>query len=139
MSRLNLGLARLALIGLLVMVGSSGLDVAQSNDATGPAGTGALAGRVSLWPSAPVERSGVPAPRRPAPGAKIMVYGPGHQEIAAVTTDEEGDFRVQLPPGTYLVELAPDRRGFTKNLPATVTITSGQETHLQILLDTGLR
>ena len=142
MSSHTLRIARLALICLMVLAGCPGLDAGtQSPDGARSelAGTGALAGSVTLWPASPVERPGVPTPRRPAPGVKIMIYGPERQEITSVTTKDQGEFRVHLPPGTYLVEMAPDKRGFTKNLPATVTITPGQETRLNILLDTGLR
>jgi len=142
MGSLTLRIARLALIGLMVLAGGPGLDAgAQSPDGARSerAGTGALAGSTMLWPASPVERPGVPTPSGPAPGVKIMIYGPGRREITSVTTNGQGEFRVHLPSGTYLVEMAPDKRGFTKSLPATVTISPGQETRLTILLDTGLR
>jgi hypothetical protein len=69
-----------------------------------------------------------------------MIYGPGRQEIATVLTDQAGQYRLNLPPGSYLIEMAAAKgRGFTKDLPATVTITQGQETRLDIRIDTGIR
>ena len=101
---------------------------------------GALAGRVSLGPVSPVERPGAAPSRLPAPGIKLLIYGPDRQEIAAVTTDKAGQYRVDLPPGAYRLELAPrPGREFTKDLPATVTITPGRETRLDIHLDTRMR
>ena len=45
-----------------------------------------------------------------------------------------------LPPGTYRVEVGPlTGIEFTKDLPATVTVTAGQETRLDVHIDTGLR
>ena len=76
----------------------------------------------------------------PAPGVKLLIYNPARQEIASVITDETGHYRLPLPPGPYLIELAPGQgRVFSKDLPARVTITRGQETRLNLHLDTGLR
>ncbi len=101
---------------------------------------GTLTGAITLGPVSPVERPGIKPALVPAPGVKLLILTPARQEIAAVTTDAGGQFRVDLPPGTYQVKMAP-RKGkeFTKDLPATVTITPGQETRLDIRLDTGIR
>lgn len=57
-----------------------------------------------------------------------------------VVTDDRGAYHVNLPAGTYRIEMAPLTQGmFTKDLPATVTITEGKETRLDILVDTGIR
>jgi hypothetical protein len=137
MSSLTLRLTRLTLISLLALTLCPSLAAGARSQ---PAEMGVLAGSVSFWPGAPVEQRGRPAPRRPAPGVKLMIYGPGRQEIAAVTTDQQGEFRLPLPSGTYRVEMAPLKgRLFTKDLPASVVITPGRETRLPILLDTGLR
>ena len=45
-----------------------------------------------------------------------------------------------LPSGTYCVTMAPlGPLGLTKDIPATVIITAGQATRLDIRIDTGLR
>lgn len=88
----------------------------------------------------PLQGPGMPPATAPAPGLKLVIYGPGRQEITSVLTDEGGTYQVKLPPGTYLIEMAPEKGlGFTKDLPATVIITQGQETRLNIRLDTGIR
>jgi hypothetical protein len=103
-------------------------------------GLGTLTGYVTLWPASPVARPGSEPAPRPAPGVKLLVYGPAREEIAAVVTDGAGQFRVDLLPGIYQLEMGP-RKGkeFIKDLPATVTITPGQETRLDLRLDTGMR
>jgi|GEM_PF-4183220 hypothetical protein len=103
-------------------------------------GRGTLSGRVTLWPVSPAERPGsTPAPR-PAAGIKLQVYGPFHEEVAALTTDADGQFRVDLPPGLYQLVMALGQgKAFTKDLPAMVTIARGQESRLDIRLDTGMR
>lgn len=101
---------------------------------------GTLTGAVTLGPVSPVQGPGSKPAQVPAPGVKLLVYTSARQEAAAVTTDAAGQFRCDLPPGTYRLEMVP-RKGkeFTKDLPATVTITPGQETRLDIRLDTGMR
>jgi hypothetical protein len=128
---------------LVVLAGVVSLpwgSYADAGSKTQAAGMGTLTGYVTLWPASPVARPGSEPAPRPAPGVKLLVYGPAREEIAAVTTDAAGRFRVDLLPGTYLLEMGP-RKGkeFTKDLPATVTITPGQETRLDLRLDTGIR
>jgi hypothetical protein len=66
--------------------------------------------------------------------------GPGAQESRVAVTDQEGHYRLSLPPGSYRVEMGPlPPMQFTKDLPATVTITVGQETRKNIRIDTGMR
>jgi hypothetical protein len=57
-----------------------------------------------------------------------------------MVTDVDGSFAIAVPPGTYRVtmETRPGM-GMAKNLPATVTVKSGQRTRFDIHLDTGLR
>ena len=136
--RINLTLICLALlVGLLSLAGSG-----QAAGGAEPpsAGMGTLTGLVTRWPTSPVQGPGLPPAAAPAPGVKLVVYGPGRQEVATVLTGQAGQYRLNLPPGSYLIEMAPEKgRGFTKDLPATVTITQGQETRLNIRIDTGIR
>ncbi len=103
-------------------------------------GMGTLTGSVTLGPVSPVQRPGGPPAGIPAAGVKLLILSPTRQEIASVTTNAAGQFRVDLPAGTYRVEMVP-RKGkeFTKDLPAIVTIIPGQEQRLDIRLDTGMR
>ncbi len=135
--------ANVPLICLALLVGLLGLAAgSRAGDGARPpsAGMGALTGLVTRGPTSPVQGPGLPAAAAPAPGVKLVVYGPGRQEVATVLTGQAGQYRLQLPPGSYLIELAPDKgRGFSKDLPATVTITQGQETRRNLRIDTGMR
>ncbi len=125
------------LVGLLGLAGGS-----QADESAQPpvAGMGSLSGRVTRGPLSPLQGPGMPPATAPAPGVKLVVYGPGRQEITSVQTDAGGQYHLNLPPGTYLIEMAPEKGlGFTKDLPATVSITEGQATRLNIRLDTGIR
>ena len=105
-----------------------------------PAGIGLLTGRLTRGPASPVGGPGIKSSEAPASGLKLLIYNPARQEIASIITGESGHYRLPLPPGPYLIELAPGQgRVFSKDLPARVVITPGQETRLNLRLDTGLR
>lgn len=109
-------------------------------------GSGLLAGRVTVGPLPP--GGGGPRPPGPVPGgsrapvvgATIIVSQPGGTAVQSAVTDARGEYAVSVPAGTYRVTMdIPPNRGFTKDLPATVTITAGKETRLDIRIDTGIR
>ena len=103
-------------------------------------GIGVLVGRVTSGPMFPVEGISDFRARAPVPGARIIISGLDGHVIKSVQTDDEGGYSISLPPGTYRIEMAPlARTWFTKDLPATVTITEGQESRLDIRIDTGIR
>jgi hypothetical protein len=59
--------------------------------------------------------------------------------VATARTDSDGLYRLTLPPGQYRVERGKTFRGATKDLPVTVTVSDGQQTRLDITIDTGIR
>src|SRR5574337_972284 len=103
------------------------------------AATGRLTGRATRGPMSPVERKDMPRPYEPADGIKFLILTTSGQEIQSVVTDKQGNYRVDLPPGTYRVEMPQSPLGWTKDLPTEVTIAENEETRLDIRLDTGLR
>jgi carboxypeptidase family protein len=104
-----------------------------------PSQTGILAGRVTRGPLSPVERPGVPG-RAGVPGAKVIVSTSDGQDVASAMTDAQGRYSIGLPVGTYRVTMAPPGgAGFSKDVPATVSIAEGQETRLDLLIDSGIR
>lgn len=124
---------------LLAACAHGGGELAQVRMAEAQSGMGVLTGTVVLWPVTPTERPGMPS-TAPAPGVRIVVSGPDGREIQSMLTSAAGLYRTSLPPGPYQVMIPqlpiPQR---TKDLPATVTISAGQETRLDIKIDTGLR
>jgi hypothetical protein len=76
----------------------------------------------------------------PVAAASIGIAPVGSSHIWRAMTGVEGNFAIAVPPGTYVVTMkARPGMGMAKNLPATVTVKSGQKTRLDIHLDTGLR
>ncbi len=108
-------------------------------DTTTPA-MGVLSGRVTRGPLSPVEVPGMPRRPNQVAGARIEIERQGTARAQFVETNSNGEYRVLLPPGIYKITI-PSLYGamFTKDLPATVTIVSGQQTLLDIHLDTGIR
>ena len=108
-----------------------------------PEETGVLQGHVTIGPLVPVVQEGVPEPT-PAPevyaSRQIVVYASdGQTEVARVQIDGKGDYRVELPVGTYVVDVNHAGIDMAKDLPKTVEIESGQTTRLDVDIDTGIR
>jgi hypothetical protein len=124
---------------LLAACAHGGGELTQVSTAEAQSGMGELTGTVVLWPVTPAERPGMPS-TAPAPGVRIVVSGPDGREVRSMLTDAAGLYRTSLPPATYQVTIPqlpiPQH---TKDLPAEVTITAGQERRLDIKIDTGLR
>jgi hypothetical protein len=60
--------------------------------------------------------------------------------IAAVLSDEHGNFTLPLPPGTYLIEAgSPHGNPVPIAAPRSVTVEAGNYTTVVIHLDSGIR
>jgi hypothetical protein len=113
-------------------------DVIEGLRATGTF-TG-VGGRVAAGPTCPVERPGDPAcsPRSVA-GAVLVVTGAGGAEVARVTTDASGLFRVGLQPGDYTLVPQSVEGLMGTAAPMPFTVSDGSETFLDVSYDTGIR
>jgi hypothetical protein len=104
---------------------------------------GVLAGHVTIGPLTPVEIQGRPTPTPPPEvyaSRKILVFAAdGQTEISQVSIQPDGTYRVDLPAGTYVVDI--NRLGIDRaaGLPQTVKIVSQQVTRLDLDIDTGIR
>ncbi|OGO58216.1 MAG: hypothetical protein A2V85_14745 [Chloroflexi bacterium RBG_16_72_14] len=99
-----------------------------------------VAGRVVAGPTCPVENPADPTCNpRPVAGAVLVVTGAGGAEVARVTTDATGLFRIGLQPGDYTLEPQPVEGLVGTASPVTFTVTDGNETLLDVGYDTGIR
>lgn len=136
----NLGLPLLALVLGVIVIGC-GADSGNFNPIgeTEDVETGTLVGEITRGPLSPVEGDDAPSLEL-APGEELLIMTPTGEEVNSVITDDQGRYSINLPPGNYVIDIASlDGIEFTKDLPATVTITEEQETRVDIHIDTGIR
>jgi hypothetical protein len=102
--------------------------------------SGELVGTVSKGPVLPAVRPGEPLPPAGVGGAEIDIAPINGEPFTSVKTDSNGAFRVKLPVGTYRVTMHSMYGAmFSRDVPTSVTIVAGQQQHLDIHLDTGIR
>jgi hypothetical protein len=103
--------------------------------ATDPA-SASLLGKVVAGPTCPVEREGSPCPPRPWTGTVGATDEDGRSYSA--TTTDEGSFSMSVPPGSYTV-VAVTGSGLPRGVPQTVTLSTGAEQTITLVVDTGIR
>jgi hypothetical protein len=108
-----------------------------------PKSLGVLRGHVTIGPLVPVLREGEPEPT-PAPevyaARQIVIYKTnGKTEVARAEIDAQGNYKISLPVGTYIVDINRIGIDHAKGLPAEVVIIADQETVLDVDIDTGIR
>ncbi len=107
---------------------------------------GVLHGRVTRGPIPPAP--GGDRPPGPVPGGSSSPVGAAHIGAQPVGIDHvwwtvtsfDGTYAMLLPAGAYRVTMrTTPGTGVARGLPATVTVIAGQQTRLDIHVDTGLR
>ena len=63
----------------------------------------------------------------------------GEKEIARVTADENGKYRIALPPGDYVLDCHHRRRRHVRATPQPFTIVAKQTIRVDMVIDTGVR
>jgi hypothetical protein len=70
----------------------------------------------------------------------IILSRDGKQEIARVKADENGNYRVTLPVGDYILDVHGRMpKGHVRGTPQPFTIVSNQTVHVDMNIDTGVR
>ena len=70
----------------------------------------------------------------------IILSHDGKKEVARVTADENGKYRVALPPGDYILDVQGRQpKGHVRARPQPFTVVSNQTAHADINIDTGVR
>lgn len=98
--------------------------------------TSGIEGRVTMRNVRSVERRGA-TNTEPYQATIAVVDSAGH-EVASVVADSEGRFRLQLPPGTYV--LRPKSPGmYPRASEQTVQVRHDATTQVEIVYDSGRR
>jgi len=107
------------------------------------AANGFLEGAVTVGPLTPVERMDAPSPTPPpevyTSRALNVFKVDGVTLVKRVPFEPDGSYRVELPPGTYVVDIEHSGIDSASGLPTSTTIRSGETTRLDIDIDTGIR
>ena len=117
-------------LGLLVSACSSSVH---SGSASGVEGT------VLFGPLCPVERADSPCPPKPI-SADITVSTPTGTTVTSWTSSANGTYRIGLGAGTYvLTARAPGPGAFGVSKPVDVVVVLGRYTHVDLMVDSGIR
>ena len=102
-------------------------------------GEGGIRGTVLLGPTCPVETQESPCPDRPLANAEVQVVR-GGDVVTTIRSDDDGRFALALDPGHYVVQavVEPGGPGMSAK-PVEVTVTNGEFTEVNVLVDTGIR
>ena len=98
-----------------------------------------IAGKVLLGPICPVMIEGQECPDQPYQATLTVIDSKG-RKVVQFQTDEQGNFRIPLAPGEYVLhpETPPGKPlPFADEQPFTVT--PGEFTRLNVLYDSGIR
>jgi hypothetical protein len=119
---------------LLLLAAAASIDAAQS---------GVLEGHLKIISHKEVQLDGdtqsKPTMDNYADYPLIVLSGDGKKEIARVTPDENGNYRLALPPGDYVLDVQDRRRRHVRAVPQPFTIAPNQTAHVDMGIDTGVR
>lgn len=97
--------------------------------------TGTVTGRVIAVPCAPVQTVPNTCAGRPVAGLQIVLQNGNVTD--STTTDSNGNYSIQLVPGTWKVRLATYMRLISG--PTLITVAAGSTISANYVLDSGIR
>ena len=123
------------LVGLLALAGctpSSSQPGAGAGSIDGPSG---ITGVVLVGPEcrAPTEASPCLAPYQ----ARLVILDPDGTVVGEVTSSADGSFRIDLPPGDYVIQPSPGGDPFPSAEARTVTVVAGEMSEVEIDYERG--
>jgi hypothetical protein len=112
--------------------------LARSTPPTGGGAASGIQGQVLIGPTCPgpVPAEGTACPDKPYQ-TTVTILDQNHQPVKQIRTDEQGRFKVDLPPGTYILQ--PEKKGLPSAGEQTIEVQSGQYTQTTITYDSGIR
>jgi hypothetical protein len=123
-------------LGCVLMCGGLAPATARTLQMIADKPASGIEGKVIIRPVRSVERRGV-VNQRPFQ-AKITVLDGAGREVASAESDAEGQFRLILAPGSYL--LRPESPGaYPRAAPQRVVVRRDEMTQVEIVYDSGMR
>lgn len=131
------------IIGVITGVISVGVCMQQQSNISAK---GFLEGKITIGPLCPDEKSHPDFRCQPTAETykawPIIIYIPDKKtKVAQIEPNLDGIYKIELSAGNYIVDLEKQQPfGIGGgNLPATISINSGEKTALNIDIDTGMR
>jgi hypothetical protein len=69
----------------------------------------------------------------------IILSKAEQKEVARITVDRDGNYRLSLPPGDYILDVQGRGRGRVRAKPQPFTVVSNQTVRVDMDMDTGVR
>jgi hypothetical protein len=69
----------------------------------------------------------------------VILTKAGQKEVAHVTPDQQGNYRVALPPGDYILDVQARGHSNVRATPQPFTVVSNQTVHVDMNIGTGIR
>lgn len=105
--------------------------------------TGTLSGTVSIGPLCPVERNPPDPQCQPTletyKNYPISIHSYDGTQVAQIMPLLNGSYSLALVEGQYIIDSDKPSRIGNANLPQNITITHGETTIFDIMIDTGIR
>jgi len=71
---------------------------------------------------------------------KLQIFNTdGSELLHEISFSEDGTYRIELAPGTYIVNVAPFGLDTALDLPTVIVMSKGLKRTLDIIIDTGVR
>jgi hypothetical protein len=104
-----------------------------------PDGSSGIYGRVTIGPICPVVQPGKDCPDRPYQ-ATLNILTTSGNKVARTVTDADGNFRVNLLPGNYILHPeTPQNQPLPRAQEQTFTVVAGRFIELNVTYDSGIR
>lgn len=103
---------------------------------------GLVHGKITIGPTRPVERSGMPPPdmTRWYRGKIILIYSEDEKKLVATApVDDSGNYRVSVAPGNYVLKMKLKGIQRAGNLPKEIVVNAGETVQIDVDIDTGIR
>ena len=121
-----------------IILGLVFMDVCSCTGQTPSGGESGIEGIITISPSRPGPIRDDEAGSVPLANAMFVVEN-NSGEVGSLSTDDQGRFRMALPPGHYKVSLKGRKSSIGRFGPFEVDVTSGKMTKVQWECDSGIR
>ena len=100
---------------------------------------GTISGAVLLAPTCPVESIESPCPGRPLADVPVLAVDDEGNVRARTMSDEDGEFAMDVAPGTYVLTASIQEDPARSVKPVRVDVVAGEVVQSDVVVDSGIR